>query len=106
MDLHMQQTRFLHNIKDSIYFRHISFMFNCYFYLYFVYLFTYLFCFLGPHPWHKEVPKLGVKSEPQLPAYATAIAMQDLSRIFDLRHRPGTEPTTSWFLVGFVSAAP
>ena len=28
-------------------------------------------------PWHMEVPRLGVKSEAQLPAYTTAIAMQD-----------------------------
>ena len=30
------------------------------------------FCFLGLHPQHMEVSRLGVKSEPQLPAYATA----------------------------------
>ena len=24
---------------------------------------TYLFTFLGPHPWHTEVPRLGVESE-------------------------------------------
>ena len=29
------------------------------------------FAFLGPHPWHMEVSKLGVKSELQLLAYAT-----------------------------------
>ena len=28
--------------------------------------------FLGPHPWHLEVPKLGVELELQLPAYTTA----------------------------------
>ena len=33
-----------------------------------------------------EVPSPGVESEPQLPSYATAIAMLDLSRICDLRH--------------------
>ena len=33
--------------------------------------------FLGPHLWHMEVPKLGIESELQLPAYATAIATQD-----------------------------
>ena len=33
-----------------------------------------------------EVPKLGVKSELQLPAYATATAMQDPSRVCDLHH--------------------
>ena len=31
------------------------------------------FFFLGLHPRHMEVPKLGVKSELQLPAYATAM---------------------------------
>ena len=33
-----------------------------------------------------EVPRLGVKSELQLPAYTTATAMQDPSRIYDLHH--------------------
>jgi len=33
-----------------------------------------------------EVPRLGVKSELQLPAYTTATATPDPSRIFDLRH--------------------
>ena len=33
-----------------------------------------------------EVPRLGVESELQLPAYTTATAMPDLSHIYDL-HR-------------------
>ena len=33
-----------------------------------------------------EVPRLGVKSELQLLAYATATAMQDLSHVFELNH--------------------
>ena len=33
-----------------------------------------------------EVPRLGVKSELQLPAYATATAMPDLSSICNLHH--------------------
>ena len=33
-----------------------------------------------------EIPRLGVKSELQLPAYATATAMQDRSQIQDLHH--------------------
>ena len=33
-----------------------------------------------------EVPRLGVKSEPQLPAYATATAAQDPSLICNLHH--------------------
>ena len=35
---------------------------------------------------HMEVPRLGVESELQLPAYATATAMPDLSYICDLHH--------------------
>jgi len=35
--------------------------------------------FLGPHPWHREVPRLGVKSELQLPAYTIAAATRDPS---------------------------
>ena len=34
------------------------------------------FFFLGSHLWPMEVPRLGVKSELQLPVYTTAIAMQ------------------------------
>ena len=37
------------------------------------------FFFYWPHPWHMEVPRLGVELELQLPTYATATAMQDLS---------------------------
>ena len=33
-----------------------------------------------------KVPRLGVQSELQLPAYATATAMWDLSHVFDLHH--------------------
>ena len=42
----------------------------------------------GPHPWHVENPRLGVKSEIQLLAYttATATAMRDPSRVCDLHH--------------------
>ena len=41
----------------------------------------FIFCFLGLHLWHMEVPRLGVKLELQLLAYATATAMQDLSSV-------------------------
>ena len=37
------------------------------------------------HLWHMEVPRVGVKSELQLLAYASAIAMPDLSCICHLR---------------------
>ena len=43
-------------------------------------LFVCLFvAFLGPHPWHMEVPRLEVESKLQLPAYTTATGTQDLS---------------------------
>ena len=52
-----------------------------------VFLFVCLFvCFLGPHPGHVEVPRLGVESELQLPAYATATPMPDPSCICSLHH--------------------
>ena len=51
------------------------------------YLFTLLF--LGPHPRHMEVSKLGVKWELLMPAYATATAKQDLSHLCDLYYSLG-----------------
>ena len=39
------------------------------------------FLLLGPHLWHMEVPRLGVKWELQLQVDATATATQDLSQI-------------------------
>ena len=35
--------------------------------------------FLGPHPWHIEVPRLGVELELQPLAYTTAVVMLDPS---------------------------
>ena len=45
-----------------------------------------MICFLGLHLQHMEVPRLGVQSELQLPAYTTATAMPDLSLVCDLHH--------------------
>ena len=44
--------------------------------------------FLGLHPWHVEVLRLGVESELQLPAYVTASATATLdpSRVCDPHH--------------------
>ena len=42
--------------------------------------------FLVPHVRHVETPRLGVESELQLPAYATAIATPDPRHICDLHH--------------------
>ena len=52
-------------------------------------LFFFIFClfvFLGPRPWHLEVPGLGVELELQLPAYARATATEDPSCVCDLHH--------------------
>ena len=43
----------------------------------------FLFFFIL-HPWHMEVPRLGVELELQLPAYTTATATADLSHIYIL----------------------
>ena len=89
-------------------------------FLFYFLKFFFIFCFLGPHSQHMEVPRLGVESELQLQSYTIAIAMPDLSRVFDLHHssqqcsilnpthwaRPGIEHRSSWFIVRFVSAAP
>ena len=57
---------------------------------------------------HKEVSRLGVESELQLPAFATATAMPDPSHIFNLPHssqqrqilNPLTEaPVRTFFLM-------
>ena len=50
-------------------------------------LLIYLFCFfLRPHLRYMEVPRLGVQSELQLPAYTTATATPDPSHICALHH--------------------
>ena len=48
--------------------------------------FCLFFLFLGPHLWHMEVPRLGVKLELHLLAYATATAMPDLSGSCEIHH--------------------
>ena len=57
-----------------------------------------------------EVPRLGVKSELQLPTYTTVQAASATygtayGNARSLTHcaRPGIEPTSSWILVGFVT---
>ena len=50
-------------------------------------LFLFLFfCFLGPCPWHMEVPTLGVELELHLLAYNKATAMRALSCVYNLHH--------------------
>ena len=54
-----------------------------YFILFYFIILFYYFCFLGLHPWHIKIPRLGVKSEL---AYTTAIATPDLSHVCELHH--------------------
>ena len=54
--------------------------------IYISFFFFLSFVFLGPHPWHMEVPRLGVYLELQLLAYATATAMPDPSHICNSHH--------------------
>ena len=49
-------------------------------------IYVFIYCFLGPHTWHREVPRLGVEVELQLLAYTTPTARQDLSHICNPRH--------------------
>ena len=48
--------------------------------------YNFYICILGPHPWHMEVPRLGIYLELQLPAYVTATAMQNPSHACKLHH--------------------
>ena len=100
----------------SLFYKMTHFFFKLSTYNHFIYWF--IFVFWGPHPQNMEVPRLGVKSELQLPAYATATATQDPSCICNLPHcsqqccilnpvrEARVEPTSTWVLVGFVSAVP
>ena len=91
-------------------------MFLCLFVCLFVFCFCFCFflAFLGPQLWDMEVPRLGVKLELQLLAYAIATATRDLSCICNLYHSswqlwipvPLSKARASWVLVGFVSAMP
>ena len=51
-----------------------------------IYLFIYGFVFSEPHPRHMEGPRLGVQLELQLPAYITATATPDPSRVCNLHN--------------------
>ena len=52
---------------------------------------------LFSHPWHMEVPRLGIESEQQLPTYATATETQDLSYVCDIHHSSGKHRNTRSF---------
>ena len=80
--------------------------------LYLIYLFL---SFLGLNPWHMEVPRLGVESEPQTPAYTTATVMWDWKCVFNLHYsygnagslthwvRSGIKLESSGMIVGFIN---
>ena len=81
---------------------------------FFFFFFFCLFCLFRPHARPMEVSRLGVESELQLSAYATATP--DMSHVCDLHHsssntrsltyrvRSGIEPVSSWILVRFSSS--
>ena len=53
----------------------------------YIYIYIYIFFFfLGLYLRHMEVLRQGVHLELQLPAYATATTMWDLSHVLDLSH--------------------
>ena len=54
--------------------------------LWILFIYCLFVCFLGPHLWHIEVPKLRIELELQLPAYTTATATLDLSCVCELHH--------------------
>ena len=58
------------------------------FFVLFCLFFFLFFAFLGPPWWHREVSRLGVTLEQQLPAYttATATATPELSRVCHPHH--------------------
>ena len=51
------------------------------YYMYFLFFFFCFVSFLGPHPQHMQVPRLGVESELQLLVYTTAIPTPHLQPI-------------------------
>ena len=76
--------------------------------------------FLGPHPWHIVIPRLGVESELQPLACntATGTATRDPSCLCNLHHSSrqcqilthwagsGIQPASPWILVRFISTKP
>ena len=55
-------------------------------FFFFFFFFFLTFVFLGPHPRHMAVPRLGVQLELLLLAYTTTTAMPDPSCICNLHH--------------------
>ena len=83
---------------------------------FFLLLLLLLFCLFRATPETCGSPRLGVKSQLQLPAYTTATVTQDPNHVStyttaqgdvgSLTHwaRPGIEPASSWILVRFIKS--
>ena len=80
-----------------------------------LFLFLFFFCLFRASPRFMEVPRLGVQSELQLLAYATATATRDSSCVCNLHHssqavldplthraRPRIKSTSSWIVGGWL----
>ena len=76
----------------------------------------FCFCCLGPPPQHTEVPRVGVESELQLPAYTPQpkqLGIRAMSATYTMAHghtrslthwaKPGIKPASSWILVRFIN---
>ena len=75
------------------------------------FLFSFFLLFRPAPAAYMEVPRLGVRSELQLLVYTTAASATYTTAHGNTRSlthwaRPGMEPTSSWILVGFISAVP
>ena len=55
-----------------------------------------LFVFLGPYPWHTEVPRLGGIAAGLCHSHSNTISLIHSARA-------GIKPVSSWKLVGFVN---
>ena len=62
--------------------------------------------FLGSHPWYMEVPRLGGLHHSHINAGSKLYLRPIPQLLATPDSRPGIEPATSWFLVGFVSSVP
>ena len=65
----------------------------------YIYIYKVFLTFLGLFPQHMEVPRLGVESE----FIATGLHQGHSNTGSEPRLQPTPQPTTSWFLVRFVS---
>ena len=83
------------------------------------FLSSFFLIFLGLHPWHMEVPRLGVERNcslwptPEPQQYqirramsATYTTVHSTTRSLTHWGRPGMEPASSWMLVIFISFEP